>query len=223
MLQCGKYIKKFALAAFIISALFFVFVFQIDNTVKKSSKGMVYDIHSVPIEQTAMVLGARVYANGKMSEIFQDRVETAYELYESEKVRKILVSGDHSRKDYDEVDAAREYLLSKGVPDRDIFLDHAGFDTYDSIYRAKNIFQVDSMIVVTQNFHLPRALYIAKSLGTDAVGASSDLHIYSGLEYLMLREDFADLKAWLDVLLKIKPKYSGDAIPITGDSSLSRG
>lgn len=178
-------------------------------------------VEDVPKKQVALVLGARVYANGKLADTLLDREKTAIALYEHKKVEKILVSGDHGRKDYDEVNAMKDYLLAHGIPARDIFLDHAGFDTYDSVYRAKTIFGVTSMIIVTQEFHLPRALYIATSLDLDAVGAVADLHEYVAAAYNDRREVFARVKAFLDVTLHASPKFLGPAIPITGDSALS--
>lgn len=167
-------------------------------------------------KQTALVLGARVWDNGEMSGIFKDRVDTALELYRNNKVEKILVSGDHGQEDYDEVNTAKDYLLKNNVKSEDIFLDHAGFDTYDSLYRAKEIFKAESLVVVTQNFHLPRALYIAKKLEINACGVSSDLHRYSGENSRNRREFLAKVKAWLDIKLKSKPKYLGEEIHLSG-------
>jgi len=173
-------------------------------------------------KQAALVLGAKVYNNGKMSDIFKDRVETAIKLYNEGKVEKILISGDHGRKDYDEVNAAKEYLLENDVVSEDIFLDHAGFDTYDSVYRARDIFQAQSLVIVTQDFHLSRALYIADKLGIDSCGVSADLHQYYGEEARNRREILAKVKAWLDIVFNSKPKYLGDAIPLSGSGLNSR-
>ena len=109
--------------------------------VQKTGGKFIYGADSVPEKQVILILGAKVHENGQMSDMFRDRVGTAIALYESKKAGKILVSGDHGQKNYDEVNAAREYLLQHGVKGEDIFLDHAGFDTYDSVYRAKKIFQ----------------------------------------------------------------------------------
>ncbi|MDX9893164.1 MAG: ElyC/SanA/YdcF family protein [Patescibacteria group bacterium] len=167
-------------------------------------------------KQAALVLGAKVYDSGQMSDIFRDRVQTAVGLYKEGKVEKILVSGDHGRKDYDEVNSAKEYLLENGVNQNDIFLDHAGFDTYDSLYRAKYIFQVQSLVIVTQAFHLSRALYIADKLGIESCGVSANLHRYYGEEAMNRRETLAKVKALFDVIFNSKPKYLGGAIPLSG-------
>ena len=156
-----------------------------------------------------------------MSGMFQDRVETAFDLYEEEKVEKILISGDHGRENYDEVNTAKDYLLDKGVKSEDIFLDHAGFDTYDSLYRAKKIFEVPSVIVVTQNFHLPRAIYIGKKLNLEIYGLSADRHSYVNIDYNKLREIFSKVKAFFDISFQAKPKFLGEKIPISGDSKKS--
>ena len=171
-------------------------------------------------KQAALVLGARVYSNGSLSGIFQDRIDTAIDLYRNNKVDKILISGDHGQDNYDEVNAAKDYLLENDIKKEDIFLDHAGFDTYDSLYRAKEIFQAESLIVVTQNFHLKRALYIANSLDMDVCGYSSDLHRYYGENKREAREILAKVKAWFNVVLKSKPKYLGEKIPLN-ESSLN--
>lgn len=173
----------------------------------------------LPVSQTAILLGAYVSPNGVLSTVLRDRADTAIMLYREGKVDTILVTGDDGSVDYNEVNPIREYLLDKGVPSRAIFLDHAGFDTYSSMYRARDVFMVDSAIIVTQSFHLPRAVFIAKRLGIDAYGISADKR-----EYLFknsVRELFASVKAYIDVLYNRTPKYLGEKIPITGDSSKS--
>jgi SanA protein len=175
----------------------------------------------LPHKQTVMILGAKVHDGGRLSDMLRDRTETAFEVYESGKAQKILVSGDHGRKSYDEVNAIKDYLLEKGVPKEDLFLDHAGFDTYDSMYRAREIFQIESLIISTQEFHLARSVYIARELDLDAVGIKADKQDYYGHDRAKVREVLARVKSFMDVLLHSKPKFLGDAIPITGDSSLS--
>lgn len=164
--------------------------------------------------QTALVLGAGLSTGGSLSPIFRDRIDTAVSLYLAGKVQTILVSGDDGTTTHNEVNPAREYLLTQGVFENDIFLDHAGFDTYSSMYRAREIFLVNSAIVVTQSFHLPRAIFIARRLGIDAYGVPSDQHPYSFKNNI--REVFADMKAFIDVISHRIPKYLGKEIPITG-------
>lgn len=167
--------------------------------------------------QVALVLGAGVYADGRPTPMLRDRLETALALYEAGKARKLLLSGDHSRPDYDEVNAMRRYLQERGVPPEDLFLDHAGFDTYDSMYRAAAIFQVDDVIVVTQGFHLPRALWIAARLGLDAQGVAADQRRYGVEQYYAAREFAARVKAFAEVAVRRRPAFLGPVIPITGD------
>ena len=162
-----------------------------------------------------LIPGAAVLKNGALSSIFKDRVNTAIELYQAKKVSKILVSGDNSTISHNEVNPVRNYLLEKGVPDEDIFLDHAGFDTYSTMYRARDIFQVSSIIISTQSFHLPRSVFIARMLGINAFGISADVGHILFKNYI--REIFANEKAVLELIFHIKPKFLGDVIPITGD------
>ncbi len=178
-------------------------------------------VESAPSADVAIILGAKVFSSGRLSDMLMDRTETAIELYRLNKVSKILVSGDHGTRYYDEVNAVKKYLLGNGIPPEDIFLDHAGFDTYDSMYRARHIFQVSSAIVTSQAFHLPRAVYVARQMGIESAGVSADRRRYVSTLYSQLRELPAKLKAYFDVALKVKPEYLGQIIPITGPSSAS--
>lgn len=199
-----------------------LFVVILNMYVNKTTGGVLYSDYShVPASQTALVLGARVYSDGRLSAILEDRVLTALDLYRQGKVKKFLLSADHSRICYDETNAMKNYLLEKGVPKEDIFLDHAGFKTYDSIYRSREIFEVDSMIIVTQKYHLPRALYMADNLGVNAVGFAADRQPYMYMRHYKIREVFANVKAFAFLLFKLKPTYLGEKIPITGNSLAS--
>lgn len=163
-----------------------------------------------------LVLGARVYEDGTPSHILQYRLDYGLAVYEAGLVPKIIVSGDHGNKDYNEVRAMKQYLLDRGVPKEDIFMDHAGFDTYDSMYRARDVFCVQSLIVSTQRYHLYRSVYIAKQLGLEVQGYAAP-DITTKKLYNNLRESLARVKAVLDVdLLHRSPKYLGEAIPISG-------
>ena len=177
-----------------------------------SSRYRFEKVADVPERQTALILGAAVYKNGKLSPIFQSRVDTAIELYKAKKVSKILASGDNSTIEHNEVNPVRDYLLKKDIPDENIFLDHAGFDTYSTMYRARDIFKVSSIIIVTQSFHLPRAVFIARALGLEAYGISADNDDAPAKNYL--REIFANEKAVFNLILHRKPKYLGETIPI---------
>lgn len=180
----------------------------------------IYNLAEIQKTEVGLVLGAKVHGKN-LSHIFKDRLDAALELYNNKKINKILVSGDHGTKNYDEVNAAKEYLLSKGVKGEDIFLDHAGFDTYDSIYRAKEVFGINDVIIISQNFHLARALYIAFNLDINTQGFSADLHKYVSEERNNLREFFARIKAFYDVRFNSLPKFLGSKIDIYGDSKQS--
>lgn len=173
----------------------------------------IYTEETLPPMPTAIVLGASTMSNGTLSVVFRDRVTTAIALYKSGKVSTILITGDNGNKYYNEVTPAGEYMVANGVPREVIFLDYAGFDTYSSMYRARDIFNVKEAIIVTQSFHLSRAVFIARRLGIDAYGLGSDHHQYRFKNDV--REVVANVKAVLDVVLHRKPKYLGEEVPIT--------
>ena len=166
----------------------------------------------VPARRVAIVFGAGI-RNGQPSPVLRDRVQTAANLYFSGKVEKILMSGDNRYVDYNEPEAMRQYALTLGVPDEDIVLDYAGRRTYDTCYRARDIFQLDSAILVTQDFHLPRAIYLCNMLGVDGVGVPADIQYYRKISRLIwnVRETLAIFGAITDVMY-VKP------IPVLGDA-----
>lgn len=173
-----------------------------------------------------LVLGAGVWgegANAYASPMLADRLQTALALYEAGASDKLLMSGDHGRADYDEVNVMKAYAENAGVPSQDIFTDHAGFSTYESLYRAREVFRAKRVLIVTQQYHLYRALYVARALGLEAWGVSADLRRYAGQGYYDLREVLARNKDFFMCPFKPKPKYLGEAIPISGDGNLSAG
>lgn len=173
--------------------------------------------------QTAIVLGAYVYATpGRLSPVLQDRVDTAIDLFRAGVVDSLLMSGDHGQDDYDEVNWMRIYAEQKGVPTSKIFLDHAGFNTYDTMVRARRVFQVESAVIVTNRFHLDRAVFLALSQGIRAEGVVADKRGYMEASYYEQREFAARCKAFLNVyLLRPDPAFLGEPVPITGDASAS--
>ncbi|MGZ3420816.1 MAG: SanA/YdcF family protein [Polyangiales bacterium] len=162
--------------------------------------------HLTPSETVIVVLGAGVHGD-EPSEVLRDRLETALELFRAGRATKILVTGDHSKKDYDEPGAMARYLAAHGVHETDIVLDHAGFDTYSSIVRAREVFGVTHAIVVTQRFHLSRALWVARSVGIDAEGAEADRRVYRAAGWFEAREILSRTKAWIDVTVGRRPRY----------------
>lgn len=176
-------------------------------------------IHSVadaPAERVAIVFGAGLRRNGTPTTILYDRVVTAAELYRQGKVEKLLLSGDNRFADYNEPEAMRQAALALGVPDAAIVLDFAGRRTYDTCYRAKEIFGVTRALLVTQDFHLPRALMICEGLGLEAAGVSADRRAYLKRATIVwnIRELFATAAAWWDVHVTHPVPVLGERLPI---------
>ncbi len=182
---------------------------------------LIRSAEEVEPRRAGLIFGAYALPDGRPSDALRDRLDTGLKLYRMGKFERFILSGDHGRQHYDEVNSMRRYLEEQGVPKEDLFLDHAGFDTYDSLYRAQQIFQVQELILVTQRFHLPRALYIGRSLGLECQGVEADIHPLQSLRKSQLREVVAKVKAMLEVNLGRKPVYLGDPIPIEGDACLS--
>lgn len=170
-----------------------------------------------------LVLGCLVRADGTPSDMLADRLLTGIELYFSMGEAKLLMSGDHGQAEYDEVSAMRDFALSHGVPSHDIFMDHAGFSTYESIYRAKEIFGAQRIIIITQEYHLTRALYIAESLGIEAFGVASDVRTYRGQTLRDVREILARTKDFMYSVFKPYPTYLGEPISLAGDGNVTAG
>ena len=163
-----------------------------------------------------LVLGAKVYEDGSLSPVLGDRVATGVRLYELGAGKKLLLSGDHGQIEYDEVNAMKQRALSLGVPEDDVFLDHAGFSTYESMVRLKEVFGGRSVVIVTQSYHLYRAIYVARRLGMEAYGVASDLRRYYKQPYYELRELGARTKDVVYTLFWPAPRYLGDPIDLTG-------
>lgn len=170
----------------------------------------------VPARRVAIVFGAQVRRDGTPSAVLRDRVQTAVALYQSGKVEKLLMSGDNRFEDYNEPESMRRYALALGMPDADIVLDYAGRRTYDTCYRANEIFGVNSAILVTQGFHLPRSLFLCNAFGIDVVGVESENYYYLKRSRLIwnTRELFATVQSVLDVYLLQPLPVLGDPEPI---------
>jgi vancomycin permeability regulator SanA len=180
------------------------------------ARGRVVSKEVVPFERVAIVFGAGLWRDGSPTPVLRDRVEAAADLYFSGKVEKLLMSGDNRTVSYNEPGAMRQYALQLGVPEPAIVLDYAGRRTYDTCYRAREIFGVKQAILVTQSFHLPRALYLCNSLGINAVGVAADLRTYrpSTLFYWHLRELPASLTALWEVNVTRPVPVLGNPEPI---------
>lgn len=170
-----------------------------------------------------IVLGALVRNNGTPSDMLRDRLDVAIALYKMGVSDRILMSGDHGRTGYNEVGIMKKYALEQGVQEEHIFMDHAGFSTYETMVRAKEVFLTEShykrVIVVTQKYHLHRALYIANSIGLDAYGVASDLHTYGGQTARDVREVLARFKDFFFCYYGAEPKYLGGPISIFGNGN----
>ncbi|MEZ3437029.1 MAG: YdcF family protein [Lachnospiraceae bacterium] len=164
-----------------------------------------------------LVLGAQVKPDGSPCAMLKERLDTGIQIYQSGLTDRIIMSGDHGRDDYDEVNAMKNYAMERGVPSEHIFMDHAGFSTYESMYRAKEIFQTEDIIVVTQKYHLYRAVYDAEAMGLETRGVACDTEVYSGDTYRKLRESVAIAKDVGYSVLKPEPTFLGDPIPISGN------
>ena len=168
-----------------------------------------------------LVLGCLVKRDGVPSDMLHDRLQRGVELYDLGAAPKILMTGDHGRDDYDEVDAMKRFAVEAGVPSENVFMDHAGFSTYESMYRARDIFKAKKILIVTQEYHLYRAIYIAESLGLEAYGVAADYRSYSGQLSRDVREMLARVKDFGTSLFQPKPTFLGEAIPIWGDGNLT--
>lgn len=185
--------------------------------------------HIITVEKAAelqdidciIVLGCQVKDDGSLSHMLRDRLMRGIELYKIGAAPKLLMSGDHGQKDYNEVGAMKSYAIEEGVPSEDVFMDHAGFSTYETVYRAKEIFEADRVIIVTQRYHLLRALYIAEQLGVDAYGVPADLNVYAGQSVRNFREVLARCKDFLNCIFKPEPTYLGEVISVSGNGDLT--
>ena len=183
------------------------------------ARDQIYTLDAVPDRPVAIAFGAQIYANGQPSAMLADRVKMAAELYQTGKVKALLFSGDNSTVSHNEPEVMRQYALNLGVPDSAIVLDYAGFRTYDSCYRARDIFKVSSAILVSQRFHLDRALLICNQLGIDSVGVAADVLRPAGYSKWTLldseaREFPSTTLSVFDLLIGRKPTFLGDPLPI---------
>ena len=211
-------IIKLIKLAFILVLAIVILSISLNIYIVQSVKPYIVERHSYTGEPVdcAIVLGASARA-GKPSLMLRDRLDLAYELYSEGHVKKILVSGDHLYDDYDEANVMKDYLMDLGADEEDIFMDHAGANTYTSMKRAKEVFLVDSCIISTQEYHLYRAVFLANQLDLDAKGIPCDVFISSKLPYFKARECLARVKDFFYVKIVKPPVVLGEEIPIYGD------
>ncbi|WP_312702342.1 ElyC/SanA/YdcF family protein [Sedimentibacter sp.] len=218
-----KFAKRASAAFLILAAVVFLSVIFINAYVKSSTEDLIISVsESLNVNPDCIiVLGAGVRADGSPSPMLQDRLITGIKLYEDGVSDRMIMSGDHTKKGYDEVNIMKKYAIDKGIPSEHIFMDHAGISTYDSIYRAKEIFQADKIIIVTQKYHLYRALHIAERLGVEAYGISADVRTYAGQDLRELREKAARVKDFIKAVMKPDSKIGGEAIPVSGNGDVT--
>lgn len=208
-----------ALGIFGASAVFGINAHVVNSTSKQILSPE--DASALENVDCIIVLGCKVNSDGEPSAMLHDRLRRGVELFQSGAAPKLLMSGDHGTMTYNEVQSMKQFAIDEGIASSDVFMDHAGFSTYESIYRAQDIFQAKKVIIVTQEYHLYRALYVANALGLEAYGVSSDYRNYSGQSARDFREILARNKDFLTSIFKPEPTYRGDAIPIWGDGNLT--
>lgn len=199
-------------------------IFGINGYVKEVGKNkLITSEEAVNLDDVdcILVLGCFVRNDKTPSDMLKDRLTRGIELYNLEVSPKLLMSGDHGTEGYNEVGTMKQYAIDAGISSSDVFMDHAGFSTYESVYRAKEIFSADKIIIVTQKYHLYRALYIAEKFGIEAYGVASDYHTYAGQSLRELREILARVKDFATSIIKPKPTYLGEAIPVYGDGNVT--
>ncbi len=214
-----KNLTKCLLWLFILALLIAAIPVGINGWVLQSTASRILTVQKAAELQDVeciLVLGCSVRPDGTPSPMLAERLDKGVELYKNGIAPKLLLSGDNGQVEYNEVVTMGNYALGKGVPSYDIFLDYAGFSTYESVYRAKEIFQAKKILIVTQKYHLHRALYIAKAMGLDAYGVACDTQVYAGQVNRDVREILARNKDFLTSIFKPKPTYLGDPVPVSG-------
>ena len=208
---------KRIMGIFISLLIIFVLTISIAISIVNSYKKYIYSIEDIPSGNDAIiVLGAGVRGDGSPSDILSDRLETSLEVYNANLGNTFILSGDHGTVEYNEVRPMKDYIIEANINEKVIFMDHAGVSTYDTMYRAKEIFKVNKAVIVTNEYHLPRALYIARKLGIEAYGVKSDIREYQLMDSYKKREILAQLKDFAYVnILKPEPKFLGEAIPVS--------
>ena len=225
-MKIHKIFKKFVLWLLVLCILCAGVVFGVNGYVLLSTEKQILsaaDAAALENVDCILVLGCGVYSDGRPSAMLEDRLKRGVSLFQDGVSAKLLMSGDHGQDTYDEVNVMKQYAIDRGIPSSDIFMDHAGFSTYESIYRARDIFQAKKIIIVTQKYHLHRALHIANALGLEAYGVSADYRNYAGQFARDIREILARNKDFLTSIFQPKPTFGGETIPVFGNGDLTNG
>ena len=221
-----KFIIKLLVALLILALAAGIGVIAVNAHVTRQTRDYIIPesaLGSLDGIDCVLVLGCGVRTDGKPTDMLADRIKVGIRVYESGVSDRLLMSGDHSRTNYDEVNTMKSIAVESGIPADNVFCDHAGFSTYESMYRALDIFGADKIIIVTQSYHLPRAIYNARRLGIEAYGVSADERVYAGQTYYDLREVLARVKDFFYCIFRPEPTFRGEKIPITALGSLTDG
>ena len=223
MRRMGIWVKRVSICLFCLGIVGILTVFGLSSYMKNHTAERILSAEEAADMDAdcILILGCGVREDGTPSLMLGDRLETGIALYEAGAAEKLLMSGDHGRKEYDEVNTMKDFAVERGIRSEDIFMDHAGFSTYDSMYRARDVFCAKKVIIVTQAYHLPRALYVAEKLGLEAYGVAALDVNYHGQMYRELREILARAKDFCSAWLQPAPKYLGEAIPVSGNGDLT--
>ena len=221
-----KTIIKILLVLVVLGVIVGIGVIAANAHIKSVTKGFIIpesELKNLDDIDCILVLGCGVWDDGTPTDMLADRIKVGIRAYESGVSDRLLMSGDHSRKDYDEVNTMKAIAVENGIPADNVFCDHAGFSTYESMYRAADIFGADKIVIVTQSYHLPRAIYDAQKLGIEAYGISADERTYMGQMYRDVRELLARAKDFVWCIVQPEPTFRGEKIPITANGSLTDG
>ena len=218
-----KNIKYLFILIILIITIILIFIIFINFYVINSTKNNILEKEKISEKENfdcILILGAGIWGNNP-SPMLEDRLIQGISLYKERIAPKIIMSGDHGKEEYNEVQVMKDYAIKEGVPSEDIFMDHAGFSSYDSIYRAKEIFGTKKILIITQQYHLYRALHIAKKLELEAYGVASNLREYPNQLFREIREIFARNKDFVKCYFKPEPTFLGEKIPITENGDIT--
>jgi SanA protein len=217
-----KFLKKHLKKLIYLSVFGIIIIFGINLYVKSVTKSLIYTSkNELPKTNVGIIFGAGINGNNP-SKYLKDRLDAGIELFHSKKINKILLSGDNGSNAHDELTVMKTYCFEKGVDTTKIYIDYAGFDSYSTMYRAKNIFKIDKAILITQEYHLNRAIYIGNNLGIESIGFSANEGEYRNYNYVRFREYFSICKSIIDVIRKREPHFLGTEVDINGVSNYSK-
>ena len=211
-----KFKKVYIPTILILIILSLVSILWANSTINKQTESRMYsDTDSIPENNVGLLLGtSKFMRNGNSNQYFENRISATIQLYKAGKIKNVVISGDNSKKDYNEPEDMKNELIKRGIPEDRIYLDFAGFRTYDSVFRMKEIFGQDRFTIISQEFHNQRAVYIASALKLNAIGFNAkDVNAYNGFK-TKIREKFARVKMFIDLIFEKKPKFLGDKIEI---------